>query len=439
MSAPAPAPPSDDTPRVARPPATATSVRLSWCLVGVGAVVLAVLAGLLVPWSWVPGGHVVPVPAREVFSERQISRGEAYSSLQRHLGWASLVVSLAVALVLGLTRLGAGVVRVLPGPWWVRATLGAGLLTAAGTLATLPFGVRARQHALDYGLTRQPLAGWLQDQASSLLVTWVIAALVVLLVVGTARRSPRRWPLWTGVAGALLTVLGSWAYPVLVEPLFNHFTPLPAGPLRTRILELAAREHVPVSEVLVADASRRTTTLNAYVSGFGSTRRVVLYDTLVEDVPQRETLVVVAHELGHARHQDVVLGTALGAAGVLVASGLAGVVLGRRRVLRRSGVEGVGEPEVAALALALVAVGTLLASPVENTISRAIEARADRASLAATGDYRGFERIQAGLAARSLADPEPPAWSQFWFGSHPTALERVGLARGVEQVARARW
>ena len=412
-----------------------TSVRLSWALVAVGAVALTVLAALLVPWSWVPGGHVVPVRAREVFSERQISRGEAYSSLQRHLGWASLAVSLAVALLLGLTRLGARVVQGLPGPWWVRAALGAGLLTTVGAVATLPFGLRAREHALDYGLTRQSLGGWWQDQASSLLVSWVIAALVVLLVVGTARRSPRRWPLWTGVAGALLTVLGSWAYPVLVEPLFNHFAPLPAGPLRTRILELAAREHVPVSEVLVADASRRTTTLNAYVSGFGSTRRVVLYDTLVEDVPQRETLVVVAHELGHARHQDVVLGTALGAAGVLVASGLAGVVLARR-VLRRSGVDRVGEPEVAALVLSLVAVGTLLASPVENSVSRAIEARADRASLTATGDYRDFERIQAGLASRSLADPEPPAWSQFWFGSHPTALERVGLARGVERVGR---
>ncbi|MCW2868618.1 MAG: family peptidase [Marmoricola sp.] len=430
------------TPRPRRAPgpsegiAPATSVRVSGGLAVLGAAVLVVLAAWLVPWSWVPGGHVVPVPAREVFSARQVSRGEAYSSLQRHLGWASLTVSLVVALLLGLTGLGARATRALPGPWWVRAVLGAGLFTAAGTLVTLPLGLRARQHALDFGLTRQSLGGWLQDQASSLLVSGVVAALLVLLVVGTARRSPRRWPLWTGIAGALLTVLGSWAYPVLVEPLFNHFTPLPAGSLRSRILELAAREHVPVSEVLVADASRRTTTLNAYVSGFGSTRRVVLYDTLVEDVPQRETLVVVAHEIGHARHQDVVLGTALGAAGVLVGSGLAGLVLGRRRVLRRAGVERVGEPEVAALLLALVAVGTLLASPVENTISRAIEARADRASLEATGDRRGFERVQAALATRSLADPQPPGWSQFWFGSHPTALERVGLARGLAQVAR---
>ena len=165
----------------------------------------------------------------------------------------------------------------------------------------------------------------------------------------SARRSPRRWPLWAGLAGALLTVLGSWVYPVVVEPLFNHFTPLPHGDLRTKILALAKKEHVQVSDVLVADASRRTTTLNAYVSGFGSTRRVVLYDNLVDDVPERETLVVVAHELGHAHHNDVVLGTALGATGVVFASGLLGLLFSRRRLLDRAGVPDPGQPEVVAL------------------------------------------------------------------------------------------
>ena len=83
----------------------------------------------------------------------------------------------------------------------------------------------------------------------------------------------------------------------MVEPLFNWFTPLADGPLRTQILELADEEGVEVDDVLVADASRRTTTLNAYVSGFGSTRRVVVYDNLVDDLPEDQALSVVAHEL----------------------------------------------------------------------------------------------------------------------------------------------
>lgn len=412
----------------------APSRSLCLWLMGSSALVFAALAAIFVPWAWVPGGHVAHVPASEVFTAEQLRRGHAYSSMQRHLGWASLAVSLAVALVLGLTRLGARLVRLLPGPWWVKALLGTLALLLVGDLVTLPFDLVSRGHALDYGLTDQSLGGWFRDSGASLLVSWVFASGTVLVVLISARRSPRRWPLWAGVAGAVLTVLGSWVYPVVVEPLFNHFTPLPHGELRTEILALAAKEKVPVSDVLVADASRRTTTLNAYVSGFGSTRRVVLYDNLVDDVPQRETLVVVAHELGHARHHDVVTGTALGATGVLFGSGLLGLVLPRRRLLDRAGVPDPGQPELVPLLLALVAVGSLLVSPVQNVISRAIEARADRASLQATGDYSAFEKMQAELATRSLSDADPPWLSQFWFGSHPTALQRIGMARALEKL-----
>ena len=338
--------------------------------------------------------------------------------------------------MLGLTHLGARLVRLVPGPWWVKALLGTLALLVVGELATAPFALLARSNALEYGLTRQSLGGWLRDQVTSLAVSWVFAGVTVLVVLVSARRSPRRWPLWAALAGAVLTVLGSWVYPVVVEPLFNRFTSLPHGELRTKVLALAEKEKVPVSDVLVADASRRTTTLNAYVSGFGSTKRIVLYDNLVEDVPEREALVVVAHELGHARHHDVLKGTVLGATGVVLGSGLLGLLLSRRRLLDRAGVTDAGQPEVVALLLAIAALGSLLASPVQNTISRAVEARADRASLEATGDYRGFERTQVQLATRSLSDDDPPWLSQFWFGSHPTTLQRIGMARALEQEGR---
>jgi len=417
-------------------PETLPSRRLCWWLVGVSLTLLVVLGALLIPWSWVPGGEVATVRASEVFSSEQLRRGEAFSSAQRHLGWASLAVSLGLLLLLGLTRLGARLTRRLPGPWWVRALLATLAVLVLGELVTAPFDLAMRSNALDYGLTRQSLGGWLRDQGMSLLVSWVFAGVMVLLVLGTARRSPRRWPLWAGLAGALLTVLGSWVYPLAVEPLFNEFTALPHGELRTGIIALGEKEHVPVSEVLVADASRRTTTLNAYVSGIGNTKRVVLYDNLVEDVPEREALIVVAHELGHARHHDVLVGTLLGSIGVVLGSGLLGLVLSRRGVLDRAGVEDPGQPEAVALLLLLATVGSLLASPVGNTASRAVEARADRSSLEATGDFTAFERMQVQLATRSLSDDDPPGWSQFWFGSHPTTLQRIGLARALEERER---
>ncbi len=402
----------------------------------VSATVFVVLCVVLVPWDWVPGGELVDVRGPEVFTARELARAETYSAMQRHLGWASLAVSLAVALVLGLTRLGSGLVRRLPGPWWLRAAGTTLVLLVVGRLLTSPFALAARNNALEFGLTRQALPGWLRDQGMNLLVAWVFATVTVLVVLVSARRSPRHWPVWTALAGIALTFLGSWVWPLAVEPLFNRFTPLPPGELRTEVLALADREGVPVSEVLVADASRRTTTLNAYVSGLGSTKRVVLYDNLVDDVPRREALVVVAHELGHAANADVAKGTLLGAAGVALASGLLGLVLTRRRLLGPAGVTGAGAPEVVPLLLALVAVGSLLASPVENTISRAVEARADRASLQATDDHRGFERMHVRLATRSLSDPDPPWLSQLWFGSHPTSLQRIGISRALERTAR---
>ena len=219
-------------------------------------------------------------------------------------------------------------------------------------------------------------------------------------------------------------MVGSFVYPVLVEPAFNNFTSLPDGPLRTQILHLADVEHVHLDDVLVADASRRTTTLNAYVSGFGSTRRVVLYDNVIDDLPRDQILSIVAHELGHAHHDDVLTGSILAALGTTLGIGLLGLSLSFVR--RRHGA--LRDPTVVPLVLALVALGTLLSSPVNNGLSRLIETRADVASLQATRNPSAFIAMQRELDLHSLSD-NPVRWSQFWFGSHPTTMERIAIAR----------
>ncbi|UUZ59718.1 M48 family metalloprotease [Nocardioides sp. B-3] len=155
----------------------------------------------------------------------------------------------------------------------------------------------------------------------------------LLVLLGVARRWKRARPAIAAGPVAALVVLGSFVYPLLVEPLFNDFTPLSDESLRSEIFALADREGVRIDDVLVADASRRTTTLNAYVSGFGNTRRVVVYDNLIESLPRDRALSVIAHELAHARHGDVVIGTALGALGAAAGVGLLGLIVssGSRR------------------------------------------------------------------------------------------------------------
>lgn len=417
----------------APPPALA---RRAAAVTAVGSLVVFVaLAAWLVPWDWTPGGgSVEPASAADLFRSQQLARMEEFSTVRRWLGWASYLVSLTVALVLGFTSWGGRLVRRVGRGrrWWLAVPMGVLAVLVVGRLATLPFAMAIRQRHFDYGLTRQGWGGWAVDYGKSLLVAWVLTSLVLLVLVGVARRSPRWWFAWAGGLAAMLVVAGSFLYPVLVEPVFNKFTPMEPGPFRSSVFELARAEGVQIDDVLVADASRRTTTLNAYVSGFGGTRRVVVYDTLLEGLKPAEARVVIAHELAHAKHDDVIVGTVLGAAGAVLGVSLLALALDSRWVRRRSGTSGAADVGSVAVVLALAAVGGLAVSPVENTISRAIEVRADRESLAATGEAGAFVAMQRQLALTSLSDPTPPGWSQFWFGSHPTVLQRVGLARSME-------
>ena len=404
--------------------------RVALVVTVLGALAFVVLAVVLVPWHPVPGGTPGPADAGSVFTPTEIRRAEDFSRWARVWSRSSLVVSVLVACALGFGPWGRRLAARLRGWWWVRVVLAVAALAVVGRVLTLPFAVLLRRHVLDHGLSHQAWSAFALDLVKNELVGIVATSIVLVVLVGCARRWRRAWPAVAGGVLGALVLAGSFVYPVVVEPLFNSFRSLEEGPLRTEVFALAAREDVPIDDVLVADASRRTTTLNAYVSGFGGTRRVVLYDNLVEDVPRDQALSVVAHELAHARHDDVLTGSLLGVAGAVFGVGLLGLLVGaagRRRDLA------MGDPVVVPLVLALVALGTVLATPVENGISRQIETRADVDALEATHDPGAFVGVQRQLALHSLADPTPPAWSQWWFGSHPTTLTRIAIAR---QLAR---
>ncbi|HWG93911.1 MAG TPA: M48 family metalloprotease, partial [Mycobacteriales bacterium] len=235
-------------------------------------------------------------------------------------------------------------------------------------------------------------------------------------------------------ATAGLVVVVSFAYPLVVEPVFNRFTPLAAGPLRDDLLALAEREGVQVDDVLVADASRRTTALNAYVSGFGSTRRIVVHDTLLAQASDAEVRLVVAHELAHAENRDVLTGTLLGALAAAAAVVALALLLSWTPLLRRAGVEGPGDPRAVALVLALTALGGFLAGPVSNLVSRRVEARADVASLDLTRDPQTFVEAQRRLALANLSDLEPSRVLRLLFATHPSTTERIATAREWERL-----
>ena len=412
--------------------------RGAWLVLAGSAVLLVVLAAVLVPWSWAGGVTLDLPPAGDVFSQERLRAAESHAQALRWLSWSSYVISLVLALVLGLTRIGSALFRRTTGrlPWWLAVPWVALLLLLLGRLVTLPLALLARRRNLQDGLTNQGPAGWLTDQSLSLLVSWALLSVLLLLFVGVARRSPRWWFAWCGAVLVGFTFFVSLLYPVLVEPLFNDFEPLPDGPFEEAVLTLAEEEGVAVREVLVSDASRRTTTLNAYVSGLGGTRRIVLYDNLLADASPEEALSVVAHELAHARHQDVVLGTGLGALGVGVGVAALALLLDASWLRRRAGITGPADPAAVAVIAALVSLGGVVSSPAENVVSRAIEARADVTALEATDNPEAFRSVQLRFAERSLADPTPPLFGYVWFSSHPTVLQRLAIADAVERADR---
>ena len=406
-------------------------------------VLLAALAAALVvavPWTPLPGAAIAPDPARD-FSPAQIAREVAFHDALRPTSYASLVLSLVAVSVLGLTRAGGRLVRrvarPLGGGWVWQVLLGTLAVTALVRLVTLPLRARSETVLREYGLSTQTWPSWLLDVGRGLLVDTGLNALALVALVGIARVARRTWWAWGAGVTAALVVAGSFAYPLVVEPVFNSFTSLPAGPLREEVLELAARDGVAVDDVLVSDASRRTTALNAYVSGFGSSRRVVLYDTLVETATPQEVALVVAHELGHAEERDVLVGTLLGALGAAAAVCALALLLRRPIVLRRSGADGMHDPRIVPLVLALVSVGSLVVAPASNLVSRRVEARADVHSLDLTGDPRTFAESQRRLALTNLSDLDPHPLAYALFATHPSTTERLALVREWERLRGA--
>lgn len=272
---------------------------------------------------------------------------------------------------------------------------------------------------------------WLGEVAKEQLVGLAITGPVVGLLYGALARWPRTWWAWAGGAALPVIIFLVVIAPVIIDPLFNRFEPLAEGPLRARILSLAEQAGIQEGQVFQVDKSKQTRKLNAYVTGLGGTRRIVLWDTLLAALEPDEIEFIMAHEMGHYVRRDVWQGTLM-AWGVTVL-GLALAAWGLPKVIRRwahrlrfSELSDLASFPLLGLA---VAVYLFLLMPVTNGFSRFIERRADLYALQLTGNREAAVRAFRKLAAGNLSLPNPPAWIEFWFYTHPSLDRRIALAR----------
>ncbi|MEA2375760.1 MAG: endopeptidase, partial [Thermoleophilaceae bacterium] len=254
---------------------------------GVATVVLRPRSGLI---------QSAPARATAYFSPGELDRIHAYVGPQRALGLGGLALT-GGALVLLALRPPRPVRRALERasarPLLGSAAAGAGLSVGVALIG-LPIAAVAHGRAVDYGLSTQGWGAWAGDVAKSDAIAAAFAGGGAFLLVALMRRFPRRWWLPAGVAVVVLGGVFTFLAPVVLDPVFNKFTPVPSGRLRDDVLDLGRRAGVHVGKVYRVDASRRTTGANAYVGGLGSTKRVVLYDNLIEGHSPAQVRSVVA-------------------------------------------------------------------------------------------------------------------------------------------------
>lgn len=314
------------------------------------------------------------------------------------------------------------------GPWRVVAGVGwagsaaayAALVTVVLIVVELPAAYwRGYLQERSWGFSTQGAAGWFGDRLKGEAIWLVLITGFWVGLVGLRHALPSAWPAVAAAVLALVVFLLAFVAPVVLEPVFNHFEPLEDERLAGELRAVAERAGVPVRDVLVADASRRTTKVNAYVSGIGATRRVVLYDTLLESADEGQLKLVVAHELGHRRERHVAKLTLALMVGVGLWVVLLWAILGDRAASPRD------LPLVLLISLAL----HIALLPLSAWVSRRYERVADRYSLELTHDLPAYERAHLGLARKNLGDLEPPRLAYLLLFSHPTTPERLAYGR----------
>jgi STE24 endopeptidase len=387
----------------------------------------------LLPWArtgtpWRPARPALEEAALRHWDAAQVEKGREYRSsgygrwfLRKGVVGLFLILVVATGAHLVLRRLpGAGGV--------IGATLAVLALFAALDLVNLPFQLAAYDNARRFGISTQGALSWWSDWIKGNLLGYVLTGVVAAGLFFLMAKFPRGWPLPATLAAGAGGVVFALLVPLVVDPLFNKFTPLDDPALKSRFLELAKAGGVPAQDVLVSDASTRTTAVNAYFTGFGPTRRIVVYDTMIEKLPPKESELILAHEVGHWAKHHIVKGLVAGTLALGVVLLLAHLLLGGLFGRGAFGLTGPLDPAAVPVYVLLYWLGLFLALPIENAVSRSWEAEADRFAIELTGDAETQVAVERSLGRTNLSDVVPPPLVEALLYTHPKTLDRIAQA-----------
>ncbi|NQS75575.1 MAG: M48 family metallopeptidase [Peptococcaceae bacterium] len=388
--------------------------------------------GLLYFWFTLFPGR----PAANVFlhfSAEQVEQGRQYSRAIRLAGIFSVFAQVAFLAWFIFTGRAAALVRWLAqaagGGFWVNLLLFFLVLWFLLQLINLPFTLFNSyfwQHW--WGFSTQTVGSWWGDYLKGSAISLVLSAAGVLILFGFMQRWPQTWWLVTSIFLSVWIIIQTFLWPLVVAPLFNRFTPATDPALVSMVEELADKAGLPVSEVLIMDASSRTTKVNAYYTGLGGTRRIVLYDTLLTSHPLDEVKAVVAHEMAHWQKGHIIKGLFLGILGNFVLWYILFLLL------PVTVPQWTRNPATWAVILLFLLLTSFAANPLQNYISRQMETEADQVSVMLTEDIPAALRLETNLAVVNLSDVAPAPFVRWFSYSHPPAPERI---KTIEQAGKS--
>jgi STE24 endopeptidase len=347
-----------------------------------------------------------------------------------------LLWSWLVAVIVAVVIVRSGVLRQLRDriergrPHPNLAVLGCSVVfVLASWLLTLPWSAYSSWwRERSYGLSSQAFTGWLRDGLIQHGLLAMVSSLFYLVLFALMRRAPRTWWAWAGGVTAIFAVIFVVIAPVLIEPLFNHYTPAPPGPVRDAVVKLAHQVGVPSDKIEVYNGSWQSNRYTANVSGLFGSARIAMSDTMfAQGADISEVRGVVGHEMGH-----YVLKHVLWYSRFLAVMALAGFFLVDRlfaaaaRLLRADGVRGVSDPAGLPVLGAVLATLALLATPVFNTATRIEESQADHFSLVHAHEPDGLSKALVKTIAYRASSPA--ALEEFVFYDHPSVMRRVRRA-----------
>lgn len=376
----------------------------------------------------------VPADAASWFDADEIARGRAYNRPVERLGRVRAALSAAAAGAFVAGHAGPRLIRGLDLRGWALQAVVVIVAFVGVEFVIGPWFDAWRElvHDRKWQLSTQTAGGFVLDEAKGALVA-IVTTLLLLVPLWAIVRATDLWWLWGWLLFSAFTVALGMLYPVLIAPLFNKFTPLEEGPLRANIFEVAERCELDVDEVLVADASRRSLAGNAYVAGLGRTRRVVLFDTILE-WPQDDVVQVVAHELGHWRYAHLRRKIPVVIAIQLLLFVAVWALLRWRGLLDLGGVDSVRDPGAIPIFASLFPIGFVGANLVTSWLSRADERQADIYALDVLRQPDEFSDVFRRLAEKNKADVDPSPWKRL-LASHPPIPERLAMARHWQEVS----